>query len=49
MCVMDLVKRFKMTMLESLLITFKVRFIFEAAGAVVRIGSNLKLYHHKQI
>ncbi len=31
------------------LTTFEANFVFEAAGAEVKIGSSLKSNHHKQI
>ena len=37
-CVMDLDRRCKMIVFESLLTTYEASMIFEAAGAVVEIG-----------
>ncbi len=38
-----------MIILGLILTTFDVSLIFEAAGAVSKIGSSLKSNHHKQI
>ncbi len=39
----------EMIIFESTLTTFEASFSFEAAGAVLKIGSSLKLHHHWQI
>jgi len=38
-----------MIIFESLLTTFEVSFIFEAAGTVVKVGLSLKPDHSNQI
>jgi hypothetical protein len=52
-CVYRVCHRFrlqsKMIIFASNMTTFKLSVVFQAAGAVVKIGSSLKPNHHKEI
>ena len=48
-CVAGLELRSEMVIFESLLTPFEARSIFEAAGALVKIGTSLKSSHHNQM